>query len=129
VNGADKRTKYLVGKYASFVLTEKVRDPVDAEVDISDIGRNLALHVVGMNPKSVGLLEDLESSENTSSCSSSESESESSEEGSDSGVMLEQPYVLNESVRVADVIQIAGINIVDFARFECGEVLPGKNEE
>ncbi|ELT92766.1 hypothetical protein CAPTEDRAFT_163902 [Capitella teleta] len=121
-------TKFLAGKYGAMVLTEKTGDPVDPTSDLKEIGRSLCLHVVGMNPKSVGSLKDLESSDSSSSESSS-SESSDDEEEEDDSVMLKQKFVMDESLRVADVLQASGLTLKDFARFECGEVLEGDNAD
>ena len=47
----------------------------------------------------------------------------------DSTEMLKQTYILDESLRVADVLLGAGINLNDFVRFECGEPLETDPED
>ncbi|OCT92894.1 hypothetical protein XELAEV_18015960mg [Xenopus laevis] len=88
------------GKYGALVICKDSNGNLKS--NISEIGRRLGQHVVGMNPLSVGAPEDE---------SSGETETK----------MLAQPFLLEPSLTVGQYLQPRGINVLDFIRFECGE--------
>ncbi|KAE8626721.1 hypothetical protein XENTR_v10006725 [Xenopus tropicalis] len=89
------------GKYGALVICKD--SDSNPKSNISEVGRRLGQHVVGMNPLSVGSLEDE---------SSGETETK----------MLAQSFLLEPSLTVGQYLQPRGINVLDFIRFECGEV-------
>ncbi|CAH2224528.1 elongation factor Ts, mitochondrial [Pelobates cultripes] len=87
------------GKYGALVICQADRN---FKGNLSELGRRMGQHVVGMSPLSLGSIED-----------------ESS--GDMETRMLSQPYLLEPSVTVGQYIQPRGIHVLDFVRFECGE--------
>ncbi|XP_053313679.1 elongation factor Ts, mitochondrial [Spea bombifrons] len=90
----------MFGKYGALVLYQAADS--SAKSSISELGRRLGQHVVGMSPLSVGSIEDE---------SSGEMETR----------MLAQPYLLEPSLTVGQYVQPRGVQVLDFVRFECGE--------
>ncbi|OCT95783.1 elongation factor Ts, mitochondrial isoform X1 [Xenopus laevis] len=93
-------TNMTFGKYGALVICKD--SDGNLKSNISEIGRRLGQHVVGMNPLLVGSLEDE---------SGGETETK----------MLAQPFLLEPSLTVGQYLQPRGINVLDFIRFECGE--------
>lgn len=87
------------GKYGALVICQADRS---FKGNISELGRRLGQHVVGMSPLSLGSLED-------------ESDGESDTR------MLAQPYLLEPNLTVGQYVQPRGVHVLDFVRFECGE--------
>ncbi|XP_075055430.1 elongation factor Ts, mitochondrial [Mixophyes fleayi] len=88
------------GKYGSLVVCN-ITDASNKS-NISELGRRLGQHLVGMSPSSVGSLEDE---------SAGETETR----------MLAQPFLLEPSLTVGQYLQPHGVQVLDFVRFECGE--------
>uniref|UniRef100_A0A8C5Q0C1 Elongation factor Ts, mitochondrial n=1 Tax=Leptobrachium leishanense TaxID=445787 RepID=A0A8C5Q0C1_9ANUR len=88
------------GKYGALVICQAADHSFKGNV--SELGRRLGQHVVGMSPLSVGSVEDE---------SSGETETR----------MLAQPYLLEPDLTVGQYVQPRGIHVLDFVRFECGE--------
>ncbi|KAG9491612.1 hypothetical protein GDO78_000236, partial [Eleutherodactylus coqui] len=88
------------GKYGSLVVCRKA--DASSTSNITELGRRLGQHVVGMNPLSVGSLEDE---------SAGDAETR----------MLAQPFLLEPSLTVGQYLQPHGVQVLDFVRFECGE--------
>lgn len=89
----------VLGKYAALVVCETC----EQSANLQDVGRRLGQHVVGMAPLSVGSLDDEPGGENETR-------------------MLSQPYLLDPSITLGQYVQPQGVSVVDFVRFECGEV-------
>lgn len=89
----------VLGKYGALVICETS----EQKTNLEDLGRRLGQHVVGMAPLSVGSLDD--------------------EPGGEAETkMLAQPYLLDPSITLGQYVQPHGVSVVDFVRFECGEV-------
>uniref|UniRef100_A0A8C4NK94 Uncharacterized protein n=1 Tax=Eptatretus burgeri TaxID=7764 RepID=A0A8C4NK94_EPTBU len=88
----------LFGKYAAMVVLQPSAAPGRNPVIQADVGRKLAQHVVGMAPLSVGEMEE-------------EAELE------------RQPFLLDPTVRVDQLLRASHLSLLDFVRFECGEKL------
>ncbi|XP_063808370.1 elongation factor Ts, mitochondrial isoform X2 [Pseudophryne corroboree] len=88
------------GKYGSLVVCQ-ITDAGNKS-NISELGRRLGQHLVGMSPVSLGSLEDE---------SAGETETR----------MLAQPFLLEPSLTVGQYLQPHGVQVLDFVRFECGE--------
>ncbi|MBZ3882843.1 Elongation factor Ts, mitochondrial [Sciurus carolinensis] len=89
----------VLGKYGALVICETS----EQKANLEDLGRRLGQHVVGMAPLSVGSLDD--------------------EPGGEAETkMLSQPYLLDPSITLGQYVQPHGVSVVDFVRFECGEV-------
>lgn len=90
----------IVGKFgALFAYKSQNKDE-----SIQILGKNLCQHVVGMNPERIGSI-------------SEEAEANNDEEK----CLIHQDYILDESIKVKEVLEENGIEVVDFKRFECGE--------
>ncbi|KAH0520545.1 Elongation factor Ts, mitochondrial [Microtus ochrogaster] len=85
--------------YAALVVCETC----EQSANLQDVGRRLGQHVVGMAPLSVGSLDDEPGGETETR-------------------MLSQPYLLDPSITLGQYVQPQGVSVVDFVRFECGEV-------
>ncbi|KAM4796046.1 elongation factor Ts, mitochondrial [Rhinophrynus dorsalis] len=88
------------GKYGALVICQATDS--NFKSNISELGRRLGQHVVGMSPLTVGSLEDVSSGENDTR-------------------MLAQPFLLEPNLTVGQYIQPRGVHVLDFVRFECGE--------
>ncbi|XP_040281870.1 elongation factor Ts, mitochondrial [Bufo bufo] len=93
-------TNMSFGKYGSLVVCRKTDE--SSTSNITEFGRRLGQHVVGMNPLSVGSIEDE---------SAGDAETR----------MLAQPFLLEPGLTVGQYLQPHGIQVLDFVRFECGE--------
>lgn len=93
----------LTGKYGAIVAY--VADSYDAQRQ--EWAMQLCQHVVGMNPKQVGIL----------------GEDEPASNKDDEMTMIHQEFLLDPELTVDQFIANAGIKIVDFVRIECGESL------
>jgi elongation factor Ts len=103
----------LLGKYGSLISYEVPGQPVTSDegtVPVDELCRRLCQHIVGMNPRTIGEPGD-------------ESPSNPEEETR----LLYQEYMHDTSLTVNDVLQQTGVKVLDFVRFECGEVLPEDN--
>ena len=99
----------MTGKYGALVLYEDLAhgaDFVERTVPVEELGRQLCQHVVGMNPRRLGSLDD-----------------QPSENADDEVRFLQQEFMLDTTVTVADVLQQNRVRILDFARLECGETI------
>ncbi|KAM4700468.1 elongation factor Ts, mitochondrial [Discoglossus pictus] len=88
------------GKYGALVICKETDHTL--KNNMSELGRRLGQHVVGMNPQSVGSLEDVSN-------------------GEDETRMLAQSFLLEPSLTVGQYLQPRGVHVLDFVRFECGE--------
>ncbi|XP_072263230.1 elongation factor Ts, mitochondrial [Pyxicephalus adspersus] len=87
------------GKYGSLVICQ----PNDnCKSNVTELGRRLGQHVVGMSPLTLGSLED-ESAGDTETR------------------MLAQPFLLEPSLTVGQYLEPHDVQVLDFVRFECGE--------
>lgn len=100
-----------LGKYGSLVLYEavvsKISSMSDGIVSLDELGRRLCQHVVGMNPHSIGSLED---------------EAPPGDPAEEMRLIF-QEYMLDTTLTVQEVLQECGASVLDFVRFECGETL------
>lgn len=104
-----------VGKYGSLVLYEEDSSgslPAERTVSLEELGRQVCQHIVGMNPQSVGVNSDTPS-----------------EDSENEAKLIHQEFMLDTNLRVADVLQQNGAKVLDFVRFECGEVLRSEVED
>ncbi|MEE6471773.1 hypothetical protein FKM82_009369 [Ascaphus truei] len=90
----------VFGKYGALVMGQTADRSLKGSV--SELGRRLGQHVVGMSPLSVGSLEDLPGGEMETR-------------------MLAQSFLLEPSLTVGQYVQPHGVSVLDFVRFECGE--------
>ncbi|XP_022079297.1 elongation factor Ts, mitochondrial-like [Acanthaster planci] len=120
VQQRQQKSKCMVGKYGALVAFRRTEDAL-TEFRPDDIGRRLCQHIVGMSPLTVGEHAEVTKVETTRE---QEPKPVGSSEGEDSKVeteMLRQEYLLDPTITVGELIRQESLEIVDFARFECGE--------
>lgn len=94
-----------LGKFGAVVVVKAIQDNIGND-KLSAISSDLAKHVVGMNPKVI---------------SSSERKAGDSQDSENSDVLLEQNYLMDSSKTVGEMLDVEGLTVVDFVRYECGE--------
>lgn len=92
----------LLGKFGAILALK-------SSGTLTDVARQLCIHVIGMNPKTIGSLDD--------------PKAPNSDEET---LLVHQEFLTDPSKTVGEVLQEENIEVVDFIRFECGE---HKNEE
>lgn len=93
-----------LGRYGGIVALKPKQD--EANVDsMLNLANKLAQHVVGMNPKVIA--ED-------------DSAHKAAKESDTSDALLEQEYLLNDSVTVKELLNREAVEVIDFVRYECG---------
>ena len=93
-----------MGRFGGMVALKPKKG--EANVDsILNLANKLAQHVVGMNPKVIA---------------QDGSGHEAAEKGDTSDVLLEQEYLLDDSMAVKDLLNREEVEVVDFVRYECG---------
>ncbi|XP_050438215.1 elongation factor Ts, mitochondrial [Adelges cooleyi] len=126
---------YFAGKYGSLIIYRRHLDndiisEKSMESSHNEILRQMCQHVIGMNPKSVGVLGPYELTKSQDKVNDENDSTEiqdtvnvdekPSDEIEEDG-MLEQAFLLDPSLTVGQVATDYGIDILDFVRFECGE--------
>lgn len=106
--GDVKNEGVTLGKFAA-LLAFRQRERNE---NVKEIARNICQHIVGMRPLKIGSDED-----------------KPSQDIDDEVCLIHQEYVADNSVLVKDVLEENGIEVVDFKRFECGEILEEQLEE
>ena len=142
-----------MGKFGSMVVLSRSKSP-DNQLSAEDLGRQLCQHIVGMNPKTIGSLEE-EEQRNTAEVGhaeqfveaeqvsvavgngadivSSPSESDAcddevSKKASDEARFVFQDFLMDESLTVGELLRQNSAEVTDFVRFGCGEVLEGEED-
>ena len=92
-------------------------------VFLSLIGRQLCQHVVGMNPTSVGDLDNPDSWPSLKNDEAKETDEVSEEAfiGTTETAMIHQPFLLDTDRLVRDILLEVGLNIKGFVRYEVGQ--------
>lgn len=93
-----------LGRYGGIVALKPKQGDANLE-SVLHLANRLAQHVVGMNPRVIS--EDV-------------SENEAAKDGEVTDVLLEQEYLLDDSVIVKDLLNREGVEVIDFVRYECG---------
>lgn len=100
----------LLGRVAGIVALRQVVPRDDVSLD--EVGRGLCQHIVGMNPKRIGSSDD-----------------EPAQESDDEECLIHQEYLDDQTVTVKEILEESGVEVVDFKRFECGEVVNAPMEQ
>lgn len=93
----------LLGKYGTLLAYTAFTD----DLTVTQTAKQLCQHIVGMNPLKLGEVGKDEPKENSD----------------DETCMIHQEFLLDPEVTVGQVASDAGIKMVEFIRFECGESL------
>ncbi|XP_076367604.1 elongation factor Ts, mitochondrial isoform X2 [Tachypleus tridentatus] len=96
----------MIGKYGTLVALCQTSEPAlfKKQMPLEQLGRDLCQHIIGMNPLHIG----------------QQGESPSSDPEAETR-MLQQEFLLDPQLLVADLLFQAGAEVLDFVRFECGE--------
>lgn len=125
-------SRCTMGKYGALVVFRKLGETSPnfrAEV----LGRRLSQHVVGMNPLRIGVYTPPDpevvaskDSQNPPPASQEQSDEESpppETTETETDEMVNQEYLLDPSLTIGELLHQENVEVVDFARFECGESL------
>ncbi|XP_075992641.1 elongation factor Ts, mitochondrial isoform X3 [Anticarsia gemmatalis] len=91
---------YTAGKYGALVAYKQAGDT-------EDIGKQLCQHIVGMAPQKIGNKEKDEPAKNAD----------------DETCLIYQEYLLDPSYTVEEVLEQNKVEIIDYVRFSCGELV------
>lgn len=91
---------YSSGKYGALLA---YRQPND----IDDVGRQLCQHIVGCAPRKIGQKDKDEPAKNSD----------------DETCLIYQEYLLEPSYTVEEVLEQNKVEVLDYVRFSCGEVI------
>ncbi|XP_017769741.1 PREDICTED: elongation factor Ts, mitochondrial isoform X2 [Nicrophorus vespilloides] len=94
-------TETLMGRFGGVIA---LKQNIDKEVNLDELGKKLCQHVVGLDPKKVG-------------CSSDIPEKNVEDET----CLIYQEYLHDENFSVKEILEENGVEVVDFKRFGCGE--------
>ena len=119
------RDNVKLGKFGALI---KVEAP-----DIDLIAGELCQHVIGMNPREIGTpeppkVEKKMSKKKKKEEAGEEVTKEKQVEEEDESQLLRQEFILDPSLTVHNYLAGHAPKVVDFVRFECGEVLPGDED-
>jgi len=123
VHNADNKAakeKCVLGKYGSLVAFSQDES---SKSDPANIGNQLALHVVGMNPSEIGEPE-LEVSDDVAEEGKKKKKKKKKKIDDDESRMIYQQFIGNDKRTVLKYIQQNGVKINGFVRYECGQQLP-----
>lgn len=82
-----------------------------------DLGRQIAQHIVGLKPTSIG-----------SAAEVAEAAAKGAPIDENESKLLQQEFLMEPGVRVAEFLARNHVQVNDFVRFECGEALSGEPE-
>lgn len=99
-----KNTKAAVqmGKFGAIVAVQGT-----SATTATELKRNICQHIVGMNPQQIGNID----------------VDKPTESKDDETCLIWQEYLLEPSITVGELLAENNIEIVDFHRFECGEII------
>ncbi|XP_033629381.1 elongation factor Ts, mitochondrial-like [Asterias rubens] len=129
------KSKCMVGKYGALVAFKKTEGGTK-EFRPADIGRRLCQHIVGMSPVTIGEFAEVkpvtpEAPPKIEELKQHESEQDAPPEKEQQveTEMLKQEYLLDPTMTVGDLVRQENLEIIDFARFECGESAVGETSQ
>lgn len=91
---------YSAGKYGAILAYKQASDT-------EDIGKQLCQHIVGMAPRKIG----------------NKDKDEPAKNADDETCLIFQEYLLEPSLTVQEVLDQHKVEIIDYIRFSCGEVI------
>lgn len=97
----------MLGKYGAIIALEPNPPRQDVEGDqvknkdeLTQIGKQLAQHIIGMNPLTIEPKNEIVESEPTA--------------------LLQQQFIFDDELTVSDFLRDENVKIIDFVRVECG---------
>ena len=144
-------TDCVVGKFGALVEMDSSASDLDP-ASLVDISNQLCQHIVGMNPQTVGHLDDCEPSQNkeedlnqnqheatppsgeatppSGEATPSDSENADTQQSREEERRLMcQEFLLDSTCTVGEILKSSKLEIKDFVRFECGEELPEDEQQ
>lgn len=123
-----------LGKYGVILsLSQQAQQPEGSEgsniIPVDELSHLLGQHIVGMNPKLVGSLEEDEAAETRSSEAAETESDEAAETKEEEEKLVRQEFLLDPSVSVGELLKKNGVMVHTFYRFACGEELPQERED
>lgn len=101
----------------------------DGSFPLDELSHLLGQHIVGMNPKLVGCMED-DAEVETKSDEAEETENEAAnKKKEDEERLVCQEFLLDPNVSVGELLKKNGVVVNAFYRFACGEELPQEGED
>ncbi|XP_035661540.1 elongation factor Ts, mitochondrial [Branchiostoma floridae] len=111
-----------LGKYGALVAFRR-KNTEFQNFNAAELGRRLGQHVVGMSPLTVGEMPEVREEEGEKKDGDKQDEEErSTDSDEDETQMLRQTFLLDPTMTVGEMTRQQGIELLDFVRFECGEV-------
>ena len=94
----------------------------------------LCQHIIGMNPREIGTpetpkIEGKAVKKKRKGDKQEETESKENLVEEDEGQLLRQEFILDPDLTVQKYLEANAPKVVEFVRFECGEVLPGDEDD
>lgn len=138
--GANKSPKSIMfGKYGAIVEMKQKNKDEEPVLSLTDLGSHLCQHIVGMNPRIIGDYvpkepkpQDANVAEKEdsgySSDGSSDTEVSTQNEDNDEDKLLQQDFLLDNSMTVGELLCLNGVEVSHFLRYACGEELEGEIE-
>ncbi|GAB1607749.1 elongation factor Ts, mitochondrial-like isoform X1, partial [Argonauta hians] len=107
--GVPKTADFAFGKFGAIVsIKSNGSDGGEvSEEELAEVGQRLSQHIVGMNPDRVGDLE----------------QDKPHEDKDQEKALIFQEFLLDNSKTVGEYLTEKSVAVLDFVRFECGEVL------
>ncbi len=130
-----------MGRFGSLIALSRQTTVPEEALPIKETGRQLAQHVVGMHPLTVGDPNEKKRTDDEGSSSDSdenETLSETAETGNEEQKekemkgqheetveteLVHQEFLLDPDLTVAEFAEQNGVMVTDFVRFQCGEEL------
>ncbi len=140
-----KDDRCLMGKYGSLIAFTQIPSPEDSgQLSKRDVGQQLGQHIVGMNPRSIGKMEEDVEEEEAGEETEEKQEGNEKEESKDDkkedeekkkkakdddeSVLLKQEFLADSSLTVKEFLIKNSAEVLDFLRFQCGEELPSDDD-
>lgn len=102
--------------------------------DMDQVTGALCQHIIGMNPREIGTpetpkIEGKAVKKKRKGDKQEETESKENLVEEDEGQLLRQEFILDPDLTVQKYLEANAPKVVEFVRFECGEVLPGDEDD
>ena len=85
------------------IINESGEDVTKTEEEVEEIGKQLAQHIIGLNPRTIESKPGIEAL------------------GDDGPTaLLDQQFIFDEDITVSEFLNESNVKVLDFIRFECG---------